>query len=59
MVQNLGCLPTPQEMLAAASNGTALSCHDNQRIACRGLCENFPEAKTLPVKQYSDWYRNG
>jgi hypothetical protein len=40
------------------SSGVAMSCHDNDKKACRGLAavRNVTNAK---VKAYSDWYHNG
>ena len=58
--QNWGCLPSSFEMTQAAqSMGVALSCHDDCKSPCKGLVEAIPEASTMPVKSYSDWYENG
>lgn len=57
--QNLGCLPTQTEMIQGAEeHGQALSCHDNTR-ACQGLIQTNPKIATLPIKLYSNWYKNG
>ncbi len=58
--QNYGCLPSSCEMIQAAKNrGLALSCHDDCTTACKGLVEAVPEAASMPVKSYEDWYYNG
>ena len=58
--QNWGCLPTSHRMVEMVEEeGVALSCHDDNQKACRGLVEVKPEAASLPVKSYEDWYRNG
>lgn len=57
--QNLGCLPSSHEMAALFDNsGVAMSCHDNDKIACRGLA-SVRQVAGRTVKAYSDWYRNG
>ena len=59
-LQGLGCLPEPFEMIKRAKeSNVALSCHENDKIACRGLCERIPEAAKMPVMGYSEWYKNG
>lgn len=58
--QNWGCLPSSHEMIETAkTTDVALSCHDNEKIACRGLVEHMPEAANMAVKAHEDWYRNG
>jgi hypothetical protein len=57
--QNYGCLPSSFDMVEIFdSSGVAMSCHDNDKKACRGLAavRNVTNAK---VKAYSDWYHNG
>ena len=53
--QNLGCLPSSHEMTALFDGrGVAMSCHDNDKIACRGLA-SVRRVAGKPVKAYSDW----
>lgn len=57
--QNLGCLPTPQDMVNILDRqGIALSCHDREDEPCHGLgrVRNVQGAEVLA---YSKWYREG
>lgn len=56
--QNLGCLPSAGQMIEFFDkNGISISCHENDKKVCRGLCEVRQSAKKKKVKSYSDWYR--
>lgn len=60
MAQNLGCLPTPKEMVKLNSEGKALSCHDDESIVCKGLrcgLKKLGEEVAPEIKKYTDWYR--
>jgi hypothetical protein len=55
--QDLGCLPSKFDMLNLLHNEEiALSCHDRQNIACRGLAKvaNVRKARVWP---YSNWFK--
>jgi hypothetical protein len=57
--QNLGCLPTPLEMVDAAKNRqVAISCHMVQHKPCKGLSESV-STEGMSVLPYSQWYRGG
>lgn len=59
IAQNLGCLPSKFDMIEKLDREqVALSCHENDKVPCRGLAEvrNVSKAE---VKAYSDWYQNG
>lgn len=59
MAQNYGCLPTHSQMLDEFDlTGIALSCHNDDAKACRGLAK-FRDVTNTKVKAYSDWYHNG
>lgn len=54
--QNLACLPSAGDMLELFDNSrTALSCHENQSTACRGLSQNR-KTDGATVLRYEDWY---
>ncbi len=56
IAQNWGCLPTASDMIKTLDEeGIALSCHDNNRKACRGLA-SVRDVSDAKVKPYTDWY---
>lgn len=60
IAQNYGCLPTALDMIDLfQKTGLAMSCHNNDRRACSGLCNHIPESRRATVYPYSQWYQNG
>ena len=54
--QNYGCLPTSQDMIERFDLvGEALSCHENDCLACRGLSA-VRKTGGVTVAPYSGWY---
>jgi hypothetical protein len=59
MGQNYGCLPSSFDMVTMFDeNGTAMSCHEDDKKACRGLA-SVRDVSVAEVKAYSVWYHNG
>ncbi len=63
-VYNLGCLPTPHELIEIAKNGKNWCCHEDENKACVGFAifckENDIEYnKDLPLASYRGWYYDG
>lgn len=57
IAQNYGCLPTANEMIERFDkSGLALSCHEESKIACRGLSE-VRDTQDSEVLGYPEWYR--
>lgn len=62
-VQNLGCLPTPQEIMRMQrDDGKNWGCHEDESRPCAGqvaFCqeEGIRYDKTLPLASYERWYR--
>jgi len=64
--QNYGCLPTASDIVSAYRNdNVTISCHDNDKLPCRGLVRYLNEIKErldfkkAPVYGYSVWHQNG
>lgn len=59
MGQNHGCLPSSFDMVAMFRfRKTAMSCHENDTTACRGLA-SVRDVSGAEVYPYSEWYHNG
>ena len=57
--QNYGCLPSRFDMVEMFDeNGTAMSCHENDKKVCCGLA-SVRDVSVAKVKAYSDWHHNG
>jgi hypothetical protein len=61
--QNLGCLPTPQEILEMArTSGQPWGCHDGSGRTCRGYASvavNLGLATKGKAIEYAIWYNHG
>lgn len=63
--QNLGCLPTPQEIMRIhRDQGRNWACHGDERRICAGLVAACREQgialdKQAPLALYSRWYHEG
>lgn len=64
-VQNLACLPTPQEaMQIMRDHGKNWCCHEDEGSPCAGqvaFCrdEGIDYDKALPLASYTRWYHDG
>ena len=61
--QNLGCLPTPQDVLRMARDkGRPWGCHEDEAKVCRGYASVAVQVG-LPIHgdtiRYSRWYHDG
>lgn len=65
LVQNLGCLPTPQEaMRIQRDHGKNWGCHEDESRPCAGQVahcreEGVPYDKAAPLASYTRWYHQG